>query len=58
MEKVMGGVLSKGNFTVTDLQGPLADKQIFDLNLIKDLKQGYMVTSNHSLISVMVDNGT
>jgi len=57
MEKVMGGVLSKGNFTVP-LQGPLADKQIFDLNLIKDLKQGYMVTSNHSLISVMVDNGT
>jgi len=46
MEKVMGGVLSKEIFTVTDLQGPLADKQISDLvNLIKvdrDLKQGYI----------------
>ncbi|MFZ0512243.1 MAG: CHRD domain-containing protein [Candidatus Nitrosopolaris sp.] len=33
----VNGVLSKGNVTKSDLQGPLADKQLSDLvNLIKN----------------------
>ena len=43
----VNGVLSKGNVTATDLQGPLAGKQISDLiNLVKLMYVNVHTTQN------------